>query len=276
MDNKVKAVPFLTVIAIVLIAISMMSATQYVTVTHAVSAKVTIQEAWICPLAREPAVATGHNWLINSTETSGAIKTYTISVGNWLPGTKICFTSAFGIVNNQTKPVNMTLNVTGTGAGYTIVAAHVNATKTTNGTLATAFGTSTDTDMRELHNGTTSPWSNSYWNIGNISDTWTGGTYIARNYSSAQPGTSIQTAYVATWDGTTDYVYYYDTNDYGYKPTDTYYGVKEHSGNTAGTWGSNYVWIEIIVGIPPTEDATTMTLTLEFRFHTWKTVASEF
>lgn len=272
MDNRIKAFPFLTAIAIVLVAISMINATQYVIVKHVISAKAVIIDPYICPLARAPSVTPGHNWLINATEAGGL---YYITIGRWLPGTTVLFTDAFGIVNNQTKPMNMTCYVSGTAADYTIIVAHVNTAKTTNGSISASFGVAMDANFRELWNKTRTDIGadgrgRGWWNIGH----WTEdvGKYVARN------ATGAKYLFTPSWD-TTDYVHRYDSNDAGVTPADasgaSASGVKEHTGDAADQLGSNYVWLEIIVGLPDNVALGDLSVTVEFRFKVWQSLGTQ-
>jgi hypothetical protein len=73
-------------------------------------------------------------------------------------------------------------------------------------------------------------------------------------------------------------VYYFDTDDTGAAPADgtavTNYGVRQHTGGTYDTWGSNYVWIEVIIGIPDTATLGTLQVTIYFDFQLWASTST--
>jgi len=271
MDNKVKTIPFLTVIAIVLVAISMISATQYVSVHHRATSRVTIEEPYICLLAKETDI-TGSGYALNATATGG---TYYLKMGNWLPDTTISFTCGFAVVNNNSLPVRMAVRVEGNENSYVNITVHANSTQTTNGTLATSFSSTKDTTNETLW-GSGGLGSVNNWDLGPMQgylDTYEmNGTYRGVNDSAV--ATKDRSYYfTATWDST-DYVYVYDTtNAEGYPADGTAsnnFGVRQHTGNTYDTFGSNYVWVEVIVGIPATATINNdIDFNIYFDFQVW-------
>lgn len=279
--TKIKLIPFFTLIAAILIALSLIMATQYVTIRHVISAEVTIREAFICPLARERSITVG-DWVINASSATQP-RLYFIKYGKWIPGTNITFTCAFALVNNNSLPVRTTCYVTGSAANYVNVTLHEQPAKTCNETIANQFGVTAEEseDKETLWASGGVGQTGEAWDIG----PWQGygeaynpalGRYRGVNYSATAPDGSYY--FTPGWD-TDEYVHYYDSADEGVEPSDgtaaSNYGVREHEpGGTADDWGSNYVWVEITFGIPVDANIGDITVQINFYFQMWNSTAA--
>ena len=238
-------------IGALLIAFAAVMATQYATVRAQASIVITGKYPWIEFMAHDKDARDG-GWLLRrSSDTTN----YTIYIGNLTGGQIKIWTAAFAIVNTEK---NYTLRITGVrlwGTGLGSLLNYINVTLHSNPDAVGVPPAKTNAYQPPSESyWTTDSNAMLYWNgsqgaVDHSSDGWVlgqGNGYDKNNdilyYGDATGGWGN-----AEYDGTTNYVWYYNTS----------------ADNIAVSGTDNFVWVQIVIDLSQISDVTSLGVALD-------------
>lgn len=227
----------LSAVVVMLVAFSMINATQYARMKVTPTAGVTLYDPYVRVMGCDiDPTGTYDRAIWQADNASTGENLYTITFGNWLPGTNVSLTGAFALVNELNYDINVKANVTGAAAGYVYIYAHGNWALTSSSEVT---DNPTETGGVQLWAGAA---TGNYWTLaaGNQNPN----DYVLHNI------TDVASTYTSVWDDTVGSGYVWeiqDAFDVGTGRTPTVYGAVNAT--------SDCTYFEVVLLIPSDQAA---------------------